>query len=239
MGRAVLREADPRPAISLRRRASKNRILEDSIFIWVPKTAGTSLFAAFERFGAQKTLSVNAIGRQFTGRGLYTFGHMSILDLVRDGYLPSDFVQRAWKFAFVRNPYDRAVSLFRYLVKIGVLPPKTTFPIFCSYLEAGAFEDVGPYNFKGLSQLNPQSRWLFDDSGKCLCDYIGRFENIYSDFRVVQERIGRYASAVELPHENATTRAATRTYYTEREAAIVATVYSQDFDRFGYNISQL
>lgn len=237
IGRAVLKELDPRDSIARRRQIRRNQRNRDALFIWVPKTAGTSLFSAFEHFGAQKILSLSSLSTRFTGRGVYSFGHMSIPDLVDEGYISQGFLDRAWKFAFVRNPYDRAVSLFRYLVRTEVLPPKTTFPVFCSFLKERAFEDIGLYNRKGLNQLSPQARWIFDRSGNCLCDYVGRFETIYDSFAAVQETLGFHEPATKLPHKNATERRTVEHYYTDREVEIVASIYAEDFQRFGYDLS--
>ena len=95
------------------RQAHRNRANPDAIFIWVPKTAGNSLYSVLQRNGAQNLRDESRIARYFENRGIVTFSHIRVLDLVRAGYVTERYWNSAWKFAFVRNPYARAVSLFQ------------------------------------------------------------------------------------------------------------------------------
>ena len=179
--------------------------------------------------------------RFFQNRGIVTFNHISLPSLIQAGILSRDYLHRAWKFTFVRNPYDRAVSLYTYFISdlSRRMLPTTTFSIFCMYLEQNAYEPIGLYNWKGLSQLNPQVAWLRDSDGTFLCDFVGKFENLDSDFEQVSQTLRLRTIPKRLPRENRTSRLPVQSYYTDREMEIVAKVYAEDFAQFGYDPSHL
>lgn len=107
----------------------------DALFLWIPKTAGTSVFTALTQRGMQKYKSVDKARCLFTGGGLVTFVHQSVPALVAAGAIDPGFVSRAIKFSFVRNPYDRSASLYRYYLKMNRIPADLSFPAFLGRLE--------------------------------------------------------------------------------------------------------
>lgn len=96
----------------------------DAIFIHIPKCAGTSIINTLHRHGLQKyrlkpwggdhTFLVSKPVSEFKGSGLVTFGHNYIHDLRANGILEDSYYDRAFKLCFVRNPWDRFVSLYQY-----------------------------------------------------------------------------------------------------------------------------
>jgi hypothetical protein len=221
---------------TLRRIARRNAHNPDAIFLWVPKTAGTSLFSVLKDHNAQELTNVADVQRYLKNRGTVTFGHLGLNQLLHAQLVSPDFVRRAWKFAFVRNPYDRAVSLFEYLRGTTKdLPEKTTFEIFCQYLAAGAYREVGLYNHEGLNQLNPQAAWLHDDTNGLWPDFLGRFEQFDTDVRVVWDRLGLRSQGSEKAKVNASSRREISDYYGQEQIEIVRHVYRADFELFGYD----
>lgn len=237
----ALRELDPRAALTARCQMLRNRANQDAIFIHIPKTAGTSLLSVLEHNGGQSLMDELSVRKRFQNRGLVSFNHISLPSLVEAGLLSRQYLQRAWKFSFVRNPYDRAVSLYCYFTseRSRRMLPTTTFSIFCSYLAEHAYEPIGLYNWRGLSQLNPQVAWLRNRDGTSLCDFVGRYENLEEDFAHVRRVLQLRSESQGLPQKNRSARLRLREYYSEREREIVARVYAEDFARFGYDPSWL
>lgn len=196
-----------------------------AVFIWIPKTAGTSVFSLLD---APKLKSLHLARFRFANRGIVTFGHMDYAELVRRGIVSAAFDRSAFKFAFSRNPYERAVSLFDYVQRYGVLTEGEQFLSFCRRLAAGECEDIGLYNVMGLSQCNPQTRWLRDLD----MDFIGRVNNLEEDSRRVAERLG--VEFTSTPHLNASERRDYRTYYCRESLQIVEEFYAEDFRQLGY-----
>jgi hypothetical protein len=195
------------------------------IFIWVPKSAGTSIWKTFEEVHGEKFLDLESIRRSGTIRGISTFGHISMVRLVETGLVAGEYFDKAFKFTIVRNPFDRAVSLYEYQIKTHALPATTSFAIFCRYLVERAYEKVDLYNRVGLSQLNPQVDWLRDRSGKIFTDYMGRFESLDLDLNRIRSRLGLPELNKLIPHARMSERRANLLdYYSPVEIDAVRTV---------------
>ena len=128
----------------------------DAVFIWIPKSAGTSVHAAI---GARKRKTLRSIRFGFCQRGIVTFSHIAYAQLLESRLVSESFNSRAFKFAIVRDPYDRAVSLYVYLRdKAGIVPVSWSFLDLMRHLVDKGISPIGLYNTFGLSQCNPQVR---------------------------------------------------------------------------------
>jgi hypothetical protein len=203
------------------------------LFIWVPKCAGSSIYTTLIKHGCAERRWETPLA-PFENRGMVTFGHVGVAQLLSAGVIAPSYFCRAFKFAFVRNPFDRVVSLFHYLKKIGceAVPPTKTFEGFCHMLDRRDYPPVGLYNYQGLNQCNPMVRWLFDEVGRPLADFIGRHETVEDDFRVLCRRIGMQSHL--LPRHNTTEHRPYRDYYTRQTRQIIERVYYEDLEAFGY-----
>ena len=198
-----------------------------AVFIWMPKNAGTSLLSCLD---APKLKSLKEVKYRFAVNGIVTFGHMDYLKLIENGYVKRQFDERAYKFAFVRNPYDRAVSLYFYLKKSGKVQPDDSFLTFCRCLQEKGFEPIGLYNVKGLSQCNPQTRWIEGIE----MDFLGKMESIDKDSKLLFQQIGLPNSSI--PQLNRTRHAIWKEYYCPESKQIIEEIYKEDFVKFGYPI---
>jgi len=214
----------------------QNKSNPPAIFIWIPKAAGTSVAAALEQRGAQTLVSVEAIKKFFRNRGVVTFGHIYLPALIQAGLVSEEFVAKAVKFAIVRNPYDRLISLFEYLRRLGYLPKTSTFNIFCHYLQECAMEKVGLANHDGLSQLNSQVTWLSDPSGKLTVDKIYRYEQLSSSWPELWASIGFRGEAPVLPRLNySEARRKPEEYFSTNTIKVVQEAYHDDFEVLDYS----
>jgi hypothetical protein len=218
------------------RNMRRNKSNPPAIFVWIPKAAGTSVAAALEQRGAQTLLSVEAIKKFFRNRGVVTFGHIYLPALVQAGLVSEEFMAKAVKFAIVRNPYDRLISLFEYLKRLRYLPKTSTFNIFCHYLQVRAFEKVGLSNHDGLSQLNSQVTWLIDSSGTLTIDKIYRYEQLSSSWPELWANIGFQGEAPILPKLNTSeARRKPEDYFSANTVKVVQEAYHDDFEILGYS----
>ena len=200
--------------------------------MWVPKTAGTSLFMALAKHGCPKIKELESIKRFFPGRGLVTFGHMDYFQLVHEGYLNAKFSESAFKFGFTRNPFDRAVSLYFYLQRTGGVGQDSSFKEFLQMLEERRFDPIGLYNNRNFSQCNPQISWLQDSFGSQSMDFIGRYENLDDDFNRVCEILGLPRKV--LVQANKSGHSEFEQYYDQGTRDLVLKIYKDDFQAFGY-----
>lgn len=130
-----------------------------------------------------------------------------------------------FKFSFVRNPWDKELSDYKYYKKM-----KSTYLHFEEYLNRRT--NLSKIKYWNSNQLD----WLRSSNGIIELDYIGRFENLQHDFNVVCDRIG--ISRIDLPVKNKTVHEHYSEYYTGKCKDIVAERYAEDIKYFGYEFGQ-
>jgi hypothetical protein len=206
---------------------------KNAVFIWIPKSAGSSVFEILHKNGCPKLKHIQLVKYSFPQKGLVTFGHMDYKKLVKNGYISEKFNKSSFKFCFSRNPYDRAVSLYFYLKKTNRIDQNWSFLSFCRYLRQHGCEKIGLYNRHGLSQCNPQVKWI---EGIHM-DYCGKVEHIQKDLLKVLDALELPASKVL--HLNITRHQKYRDYYCNESKQIVEEFYEKDFRFFNYNPQHL
>jgi len=123
-------------------------------------------------------------------------------------------------FAVVRNPWDRIVSLWSFWSQFEG-NQNITFETFVRNLKSYKFEETAWFTFD-----QPQKAWIPDGVTHLL-----RFETLENDFKVIQERLG---CSEPLPHINDTLRDDYHTYYTDETRDIVAQVFKDDIEAYGF-----
>jgi hypothetical protein len=223
---ATFRLGIPRTISRIRSAGQKN-----AVFIWIPKTAGSSLWMFLTQFHCPKLRSPFEVKYGFCQRGWVTFGHQSYQELVHHGYVSQAYDASAFTFSFVRNPYARAVSLFFYFKEMEWIHPNLSFKTFLYILKDRTISAIGLYHIKDFSQCNPQVEWLLDEHGRIFVDFVGRVEHLPQDFSALAKRLGITG---ELPHLNRTAHDHYLDYYDEESRNIVQELYGRDFDLLGY-----
>jgi hypothetical protein len=204
--RQIQRKLDPYPHMSY---VKKNRFL----FIHIPKTAGTSILDA---------LSIN-------------FRHHSDYKVFKSANTP--LFNKAYKFCFVRNPYDRLFSVYSYLLRGG---SGHTDKALTHYLQSNStsfetfVENVLDHNLMQTHPLfKPQFAYVCDFKSKIMVDFVGRFESLPQDIKVISKAIGQN---IELPHLNSNKKDAFCSVYNEGIAKKVYSLYQKDFELFDYSV---
>ena len=130
-----------------------------------------------------------------------------------------------FKFGFVRNPWDRVVSL--YLRKEGLqMRDKMTFDEFVSWIQYSSSTCIHPVPH--VNQLD----WLVDPHGNVLVDFIGKFETLQDNWMVIAKKLG---IKQHLPHKNKNPRKKYYTeYYSRKTRTIIEDKFRRDIEFFGY-----
>ncbi|EAK0950362.1 sulfotransferase family protein [Campylobacter lari] len=189
------------------------------IFIHVPKVAGSSI----ERVVYQ------------TDRWLV--GHVKASDYVK---LDKNKFESYFSFGFVRNPYDRMVSAYHYLRSGGGNLTDETWAKENIY-KYNSFEEFvlnlqnNDERIKILSWIHfvPQYKFLCNDNKNILVDFVGRFEKIDEDFKVILNILNRKDSLV---HANKSNHCDYKDYYNYETYKIIREIYKNDFEIFDYDL---
>ena len=200
-----------------------------AIYLPCPKVAGSTIIATFIKADGSPHLAAITDHNLIEARRLLSAEHDP------RGFWRALHDPNWTRFAFVRNPYTRAVSC--YLDKIT--SQKTAR--FRSML---GFSGVQPVSFLAFLQRiseqtpnamnrhwRPQSALI---SPNVNLDFVGRFERFDEDFSKLCQIIGLPDSGLtEKIHHR--TDASAHTYLIgPEEKALIRRIYRHDFDRFDY-----
>ena len=185
------------------------------VFIHIPKTAGSSICETL--FGEQ-------------------VGHHRYAYLRHHNPRKTDDY---FSFAFVRHPIDRFISAYDYLMAGGDgrqdavgqdwVQRYPDINAFCQQALTPDFIHRGP-----VIHFRPQYLFVCDDRcGAPQVDFIGRFEQLTTDYAKVQQRLKH---SVPLVHANATAtpRDPSASDLNQASRHHLAQVYELDFARFNY-----
>ena len=184
------------------------------VFIHVPKTGGLSVASAL-------------------------FGHEATSHRPVSAFIAADEArfEQYFSFAFVRNPFDRLYSAYRFLKgggrtiedarfaeQIGLA--RMPFPEFVVRL-------LPRLEVRTWVHFLPQTAFLVH-RGRVRVDHVGRFETIERDFETIRLRL-RIETA-SLPHVNpsAESRRPFEANFTPEAVRVVEKIYRKDLETFGY-----
>jgi hypothetical protein len=217
------------------------------LFVHVPKTAGQSIEQFF----------MNALGLDWDrdreklllqanddpGRGTEKLAHLSATEYTRCGYVEPEAFSGFFKFSFVRNPWDRILSEYRYR---NYFQHRSFRDFVLNKLPKPGWDDQ-------YRHVMPQYDMLHDEQGNLLVDYVGRFESLQQDFDHVCGVLGISPSV--LPHRNPSDKKSrdlkrkfrnilyrngenglrdASDFYDDEIRDAVARYYRKDIETFGY-----
>tara|TARA_B100000900_G_scaffold378936_1_gene363459 strand:- start:12285 stop:12950 length:666 start_codon:yes stop_codon:yes gene_type:complete len=186
----------------------------NTIFIHIPKTAGISL--------------VNAV-----------YG-----DVSNEGHRKVDFYKKIFKknfnnfflFSFVRNPYERLYSAYKFLQSGGMnIHDQNAFKKYL--ISYNNFED---FIYNGLTKqivneiihFRLQSEFICNDYGEIIVDFVGKYETIEKDISQLSNLINK---DISLPYLNrGKEKKSYDKIYTDEMKEIVYRIYRKDFEIFNY-----
>lgn len=226
-----------------------------TIFVHIPKCAGQSVEMAFladNGLGWETRAPLLLCPNADPKAGPPRLAHLSAAEYVSCGHVTTAEFESFYTFSIVRNPFARVVSLYRHL------EPNVSFADFTErWLPEQLAEGAAQRWF-----VRPQIDFVVV-GGKIAVKDIVRFENLVADFTRVVKRsglaaplhhanrsgartapdvrstmtmLGRAKHAIRhaLITKHFETRAHWRDYYGPAEIAVVAKLYADDFEMFGY-----
>jgi len=162
-----------------------------SIFVHIPKVAGQSIesfFLADHGLNWDKRAPMLMIENENPELGPPRLAHLMASEYCKYQYISEDQFNDYFKFAFVRNPWSRAVSLYKH----------SKYNLVMSFKRFVQFE---------LPKLIKEQQWFFGQQydfvhsdNELMVDFIGRFENLDEDFMQVTKSLN--ISNAKLTHTN-------------------------------------
>lgn len=188
---------------------------KECIFIHIPKVAGQSVSQAL--FGVDGP------------------GHYTIRDYLWEN---PEKCHRYFKFTFVRNPWDRTVSAYHYLINSSRYRSDQNFGLWLheQYPDFRTFvlEGLGTEKVQQWVHFRPQAFHITDENGQLVMDHVGRFETLDQDLDIVARRLGM---TVQIPRTNTSKHEPYTSYYDDRTIAAVADIYAEDIALLSYSFA--
>lgn len=206
------------------------------VFVHIPKTAGVSLthmiishIVGYDTSGEIGHLS-NELKSRFSLRNAQK--HKQAKD-----YVPNDISKKTWdkyyKFAFVRNPWDRAVSEFywRHALPSPKHKPPTNFKDFIDYCKFRI--DSSPKARRDIywTHAQTQKSYITNQKGELILNEIFQFEQIYDAIKTIQTKIG---IPMDLKKYNVSKHNHYRQYYNNKTKKMISNLYKDDIEMFDY-----
>lgn len=195
------------------------------IFAAIPKTGTHAVRQALrEHMGPQDLEQVGLfVNRKLPIPDLAKVGHGHLsLQQVRPYFRPEDF-DGFFKFAFVRNPFDRFISYCAFMTREGGQFEKNPQVVMRHFMDNPPWHHV---------LFQPQHTFVAGTDGNLLTDYLGRVEEMQLSYDEAAKRIG--IPSRPLDRVNASSRRDYRDYYDQALIDGVAKLYARDLEYFGY-----
>lgn len=226
------------------------------IFVHLHKTAGESIRASLEPHVAPGDLVIAPKGGLVQGwlaarreRRIGLEKHSTASE-IRER-IGGDVFDSYFKFASVRDPIDRMLSLYRWLgtlewrlnrrrfrrllVRLPALQhlDETRWLAMRARRETSDFSGFIRHPLLQLDQgARPQADVLCDPSGRLLVDCVIRFESLESDFRLVARRIGIHELPLEWANRSSDPRESEA--LSAEDIAYLRQRYERDYQLFGF-----
>lgn len=168
------------------------------IFVHIPKTGGQSIenfFLSLHGLDWENRSPLLLRFNEDPKLGPERLAHLMAFEYLQLGYISQSEFDFYYKFAFVRNPFSRLVSEWKYRNHDKSMSFKTfvmtSLPPKSNYTDA-------------YRHIIPQYNYVYDNKGELLVDYIGKLENFQKDFDVICSNLN--IANTTLPHINSTSK---------------------------------
>lgn len=197
------------------------------VFVHVQKTAGTSLATRLVPYAMQPSASrwnrvASDLGLIGDWRRFHYRKHAPLR--LAERLLPAEQLQDFFSFGFVRNPWDRMVSWYHYILSRA------------DHQQHDRVQRLGDFEafVREFSRKPRRSQWwmLANRRDEIGVQFVGRYEHLQRDVESICARIG--VATQPMPHFNQVQRAPYQTYFTPAARRFVAEHAAREIEAFGY-----
>ena len=196
----------------------RNIFLEkyNTAYFFIPKVASTSI----------KALCTRLLGLQVEKH----FHKVNFPSLPRSELLANPDI---FKFAFVRNPFDRLVSCYASKVRNcrdfarNEKWHNLSFDQFVQRVCEIPNEQMDVH-------FRPQYTFITDDKGTLVVDFLGRIDRFDDDMKTIFSKTG-FPDSLRVDHRGRSIREHYQKYYTKKSRKLVAERFAEDLQLFEYS----
>lgn len=213
------------------------------LFLHIPRTAGTSIASVLPE-GRSTNIEINKL----ISEGTKSKNGNSLQHATLDNYPVC--TDNLFKFTFVRNPWDRFVSVFQHNLKnCGAswtmfdyntneeieLTPQQQFDAFV--LQAKLMWDDNNFKIWLDGHAKPQIFYTHDNEKSQIIDYVGYYERLEEDLKNLNDICEWNLKSINIPHFNKNSEKHYRSYYNQGNGVakeVVYHLYRDEIELFGY-----
>lgn len=196
------------------------------VFAAIPKTGTHSVRQALREHLSEDDLEQVGlfVNKRFPFEELAAIkhGHIS-LQQIRP-FLGDEAFDSYFKFAFVRNPFDRFISYCAFMTRADGAFLKNPQQVMRYILK--------DERAKQHVLFQPQHTFVTDADGALLADHVGRVEDMQGSYDLICKRLK--LPGATLGQVNSSRRGSYRDYYDDALIRDVGTMYKRDLELFGY-----
>ncbi|MCB1614850.1 MAG: sulfotransferase family 2 domain-containing protein [Pseudomonadales bacterium] len=212
------------------------------IFVHIMKTGGTSVSSCLADTLAWNDISLGGTQKDTHNNAFYR-KQFGLAKHSRAEAIASVIGQQTWNdyfsFAFVRHPYSRAISLYRFAARLANSnadkpdAPANKMPIVQAFNNTATFSGfIGQLNAENALGIQLQKHWVTDKNGNTIVNFVGRYENIGDDYRYIAERL--HLPQQQLPQKNPSGKTAVPTL-THTDYDLLFELFREDIAFFDYD----
>lgn len=205
----------------------KNKIL----FIHIPRTGGSTVEKCFNMYRNANML----YGRKVINNKLYALQHLTFSEHIKLKYVSR--MDEYFKFAFVRNPWDRLLSAYSFQCRNGKKFDFSTF-ISVSYeyikekrflLSVNEYDTLKQKYGISLVHVIPQINFIRHKDYEL--DFVGKFENFKTDLKYI---LDLFNINCNIPNVNKSKHKHYSKYFTDKMIDMVNEMYKEEIELFDY-----
>jgi len=203
----------------------------DFIFLQMRKVASTSMQAILRPLciprPAGRMAHLKSRARLEWDYHKYVFRtHDDILAAKRR--MPAEIFAGYFKFAFVRNPWERLVSEYEYILRQ---------PQHGRHARVRRLKNFSEFIRMQIPRRDAyQINMLCDKKGRLLVDFVGKLENLQNDWQTACLRVGIPYQA--LPRKNVTQYNNYRDFFDRESVQLVAKHWAREIKEFDYDFDK-
>jgi Sulfotransferase family len=201
------------------------------IFVHIPKVAGTSMMKCLSSLKGnnERWLADNTKHETLKQFEQSIESRMSVFDRVL-GRSPEGY----YRFAFVRNPWDRMASFYHYLVEKRPVKAIESTVSFKDFLIKSQQKVSWIENLHSMKQ---QVDYFTLEEGRMKLDFLGHYEFLQEDIKVLEEQLH---IIIDMPFLNTSsnTKRDYKDEYDDEMIKIVAARFSDDIALFDYQFDE-